>query len=385
MDRPIDSQTTTTPRIPDLLFQMVEQAPTGIYVVDDALLLQHVNRLAAPVFRSVQPLLGRDFADIIAQVCGSEIGANVVEVFRHTLETGEKYVSPTLIVLRHDLSEQQNYEWEIQRIALNNRRHCVVCYLRDVTSRLNIERALRESDERFLAVTARLAETERRKDEFLARLAHELRNPLAPISNAIQVMRLSDGLEEGIPELLDVMERQTSHLIQLVDDLVEMHDDQTIASSEGDGNGKLFEVSLLKDGKGIENANVINDRSLAKRIIPARRLIIVDDMRVARVTLERLLITMGQEVRSLDSGEKAFEAAMSAPPDFLVSDIGMPEMDGYELARKIRSEPKLRNVILVALTGYGQTSDQNLAKEAGFDCHLTKPAKVEDLRELLFR
>jgi len=106
---------------------------------------------------------------------------------------------------------------------------------------------------------------------------------------------------------------------------------------------------------------------------------------MARVTLERLLFTMGQNVKSVDSGQLAFESAMNDPPDFLISDIGMPDMDGYKLVRKIRSEPKLHQVILIALTGYGQSSDQKIAKQSGFDLHLTKPAKIEDLRGLLVR
>jgi CheY-like chemotaxis protein len=254
-----------------------------------------------------------------------------------------------------------------------------------VTSRLNTERSLREHEmaEEIRILKARLSEMDCRKNKFLATLAHELRNPLAPISNAIQVMRLSGRLAEGIPELLDVLERQTSHLIQLVDDLVEMHDSQTSALSEEPGNESLFEATLPMSSMEVIMAGAICESSQAQRINSVRRLIIVDDMRATRITLERLLTSMGQDVRSLESGKLAYEAAMSDPPDFLVSDIGMPEMDGFELARKIRSEPKLRNVILVALTGFGQGISQKRAKEAGFDCQLTKPVRVDDLRQLL--
>ncbi len=81
----------------------------------------------------------------------------------------------------------------------------------------------------------------------------------------------------------------------------------------------------------------------------------------------------------------ALDSVNQDPPDFIISDIGMPEMDGYELTRRIRSNPLLNNVILVALTGYGQSRDQQLAKAAEFDWHLTKPAKVNDLQNLLLR
>ena len=393
--------------------------------------------------------------------------------------------------------------------------------------------AERQMAEEMRMLSARLSEADRLKDEFLATLAHELRNPLAPISNAIQVMRMSDDLDEGIPALLDVMERQTSHLIRLVDDLldvsrisrgkielrleritlrqilltaieiarpkidelqhrlvwvdhasgielladpvrlsqvianllmnsskymvrggeifldvhrrprtavvsvrdtgvgipaemleqvfdmfvqieqnrphangglgiglalskklVEMHSGQIIAHSDGPGKGSCFEVTLPIPEECNQNnvsANEAMDNATCEAatfppmVVPHRKLLVVDDMRMARLTLETLLVRMGQQVRSVENGQSAFDAAMSDPPDILISDIGMPEMDGYELARKIRREPRLNNVVLVALTGYGQSADQDLAKEAGFDWHLTKPASFDDLREMLLR
>ena len=87
--------------------------------------------------------------------------------------------------------------------------------------------------------------------------------------------------------------------------------------------------------------------------------------------------------RTASSGKEALLHVDREPFDVIISDIGMPEMDGYELAGKLRKHPKTANVVLVALTGYGQDSDKLQAREAGFDFHLVKPASFDALRDLL--
>lgn len=376
----------------------------------------------------------------------------------------------------------------------------------DVTDLKNAETALKDAD--------------RRKDEFLATLAHELRNPLAPLSNALQVVRMSGDMNASMGELRDVMERQVSHLTRLVNDLmevsrisrgkielrrepvelsavirtaieisqplidearhrltvtvppeaifvdadhvrlsqvltnlltnaakymeagglielavrpddreavisvrdtglgipremlprvfemfaqmdhtrsreqgglgiglalakhlIEMHGGQIEARSDGLGKGSQFIVRLpVADDC---RRQIAEPASLGTLPLPARKVLVVDDTRAALFVLDKLLTAMGQRVRTVPDAASALEAARCDPPDIIISDIGMPGMDGYELARQLRQEPRLKDVVLVALTGYGQVSDRQRAKDAGFDHHIVKPVDVSDLRTLL--
>jgi CheY-like chemotaxis protein len=96
-----------------------------------------------------------------------------------------------------------------------------------------------------------------------------------------------------------------------------------------------------------------------------------------------LLKTMGQRVRTALSGEAALQIAREERPDVVISDIGMPDMNGYELAQWFRKDAALQGVALVALTGYGQDSDRERALEAGFNHHLVKPVSFKALQQLL--
>jgi CheY-like chemotaxis protein len=98
-----------------------------------------------------------------------------------------------------------------------------------------------------------------------------------------------------------------------------------------------------------------------------------------------LLRTSGHEVRVAYSGPAALEAAVEYQPDLVLMDVGMPGMDGYEVARRLRQQPRLQDVVIVAMTGYGQESDREQAQKAGFDHHLVKPVKSEELQEVLAR
>ena len=109
----------------------------------------------------------------------------------------------------------------------------------------------------------------------------------------------------------------------------------------------------------------------------------MDDTRVAVYTLGKLLEALGQEVLLAYDAGTALQTARVSQPDLVISDIGMPGMDGYELARQLRQLPELSSAVLVALTGYGQDSDRRRALESGFDAHLVKPVSVHDLQELL--
>lgn len=193
----------------ELLHVLIDRSPTGFYIVDSDLRISHMNADSqARAFRNVNPAIGRRLDDALRVLWPEPLASEVIERFRHTLETGEPYLSPGLDARRVDLGVVETYDWQLQRITMPDGRHAVVCYYYDTTTLRQIEYELRETD--------------RRKDEFLATLAHELRNPLAPIRNAMHYFR---RLRLGGPEaerMHQMMDRQFSHLVRLVDDLLEV-------------------------------------------------------------------------------------------------------------------------------------------------------------------
>ncbi|HJT75579.1 MAG TPA: PAS domain S-box protein, partial [Gemmataceae bacterium] len=369
-------------------------------------------------------------------------------------------------------------------------------------------------------ITAR-KEEDRRKDEFLALLAHELRNPLAPIRNGLQVLRLAGNDRQAVEQTRAVMERQLHHLVRLVDDLLDvsrisrgklrLHKERiTLAAAVGDAldvcealvkeRGHELTVALpgepvyvdadktrlaqalcnllsnavkysdrgsriwltaerqggeavirVKDtGVGIPApmlARVFDlftqvDRSLEKSqgglgvgltivkrlvelhggrveahsegvgkgsefvvrlpAVPApapeptgprdgtpaapavrRRVLVADDNKDAAETLGMILRASGHEVRTAHDGLSAVEAAASFRPDVVLLDIGMPKLNGYDACRRIREQPGAKDMVLVALTGWGQDEDRRRSREAGFDHHLVKPVEPGALDDLL--
>ena len=109
----------------------------------------------------------------------------------------------------------------------------------------------------------------------------------------------------------------------------------------------------------------------------------VDDNKDSAESLAVLLRTEGHEVFVASDGPTALEAAPDFRPDVVISDIGMPGMDGYELGRRLKALPGMEDVVLMALTGWGQETDRRNSREAGFDQHLAKPVKFEVLSKLL--
>jgi PAS domain S-box-containing protein len=384
------------------------------------------------------------------------------------------------------------------------------CFTRDITDRKRAEEALKEAD--------------RLKDEFLATLAHELRNPLGPISNAVQILRLTGGKGQANERVQETLERQVRHMIRLVDDLLEvsritrgklelrkerveltavvasaleasrplieaagheltvtlppdpvmleadpvrlaqvlvnllnnaakytdqggriwltaeqrgnevvvrvrdtgiglpaemlphifemftqvdrssrhaqgglgigltvvrslvhMHGGSAHAHSAGPGQGSEFTVRLpLAPAlpRGPQGRGQPVDGSLSKALLKCR-ILVVDDSRDEAESLAMLLNLMGSDVRVAHDGPAALEAMSSYQPAVVLLDIGMPGMDGYEVARRARRQPGLKDVTLIALTGWGQEEDRRRCREAGFDHHLVKPVDLEALQALL--
>jgi len=114
-----------------------------------------------------------------------------------------------------------------------------------------------------------------------------------------------------------------------------------------------------------------------------RRVLVADDNEDSAETLSLLLQSMGHEVRSAHDGLRAVEEAEDFRPDVALLDIGMPGLDGYEVARRIRARPWGAGVVLIALTGWGEDEDRRRSREAGFDRHLLKPVDINPLRDAL--
>src|SRR5882757_9845069 len=395
----------------------------------------------------------------------------------------------------------------------------------EVAERTRAEQALKAAD--------------RHKDEFLAMLAHELRNPLAPILNAVQLIRKKPLADPQLVWSRDVIERQLGHLTRLVDDLLDvsritrgkinltrerveiaalvtravetvqpliverghqftidvphepisvygdplrltqalgnvlanaakytertghitliarqsgdaveirvrdtgigipsallpmifdmftqlrsdpgrsqsglgiglalvrkllaMHGGTVTASSDGDGLGSEFLITLpvisnerarvsatadsRDNGHGASlGAPAAADASAAPQV--RRRILVADDNSDALESLATLLELGGHEVFSAANGALALESAEQNLPEVALLDIGMPKLDGYEVARRIRAQPWGRSITLVALTGWGQESDRRRSGEAGFDSHMVKPLDLDKLTELLGR
>jgi CheY-like chemotaxis protein len=113
------------------------------------------------------------------------------------------------------------------------------------------------------------------------------------------------------------------------------------------------------------------------------RILVIDDNDDGRSTMQELLELLGHAVELAEDGASGVEKALACDPDLALVDIGLPKIDGYEVARRIRARPNGARPWLVALTGYGQPDDRRMALEAGFDRHLVKPVSYDDLSNLL--
>ena len=388
----------------------------------------------------------------------------------------------------------------------------VAVIFKDITERTELQRRLKEQSDT-------LVDLHRRKDEFLAMLSHELRNPLAPISNAVHLLRLQAREDPLQLQARTMIERQLGQMTRLVDDLMEVsrittgrvhlrqdrvavagiveravetaspileqrrHEltvsvpegpiwlfgdagrlEQVVvnlltnaakyteeggrvwltASQEGDeavirvrdtgvgiapellprvfdlftqaersldraqgglgiglalvqrlvemhrgkveafsamGQGSEFVVRLPILGTPIPLPPIV--QASAPTAGGALRILVVDDNVDSAESLAMLLQTVGHEVQTAHDGPTGLTAALGFRPDAVLLDIGLPKMDGYEVARKIRLAPRLAATPLIALTGYGQESDRQRSREAGFDHHLVKPVDFEKLLRIL--
>jgi signal transduction histidine kinase/CheY-like chemotaxis protein len=212
------------------------------------------------------------------------------------------------------------------------------------------------------------------------------------------VIRVADsgiGIDrEALPRIFDMFSQPKAALdraegglgvgLALVKGLVKLHGGRVEAASGGSGHGSEFTVRLPLGGAAVESAGADSSPGAsASEAAPGRSILVADDNRDTADSLGALLRLHGHSVTVVYDGDAALSAFSSLEPQVAILDIGMPNRNGYEVAREIRSTERGARAILVALTGWGQDSDKERAAEAGFDHHFTKPTDIERLTALL--
>ncbi len=181
----------------------------------------------------------------------------------------------------------------------------------------------------------------------------------------------------------DERRRQLADGLTLVKSLVEMHGGTVEARSDGLGKGSEFAVRLPDLSAGEVVPAETDESADEPRALPRRRILVVDDLRPSAFIVAALLRSLAQEVRTAGSGAEALAMIEEEKPDLILSDVSMPGMNGYELAQEIRRRPEWIDICLVAVTGYGQESDRELAMDSGFNAHVVKPIGKSDIERLL--
>ena len=199
-------------------------------------------------------------------------------------------------------------------------------------------------------------------NESLAKIVHELRNPLAAFTSALHLLGAQPDRPDVVRQLVGMMSQQLNHLTRIVNDLSEI-------SRPSSRQSPLATEQLTADP--------------SPEPLPTLKIMLVDDNQSATHMMSRLLEKLGQVVNVAGSAAVALLQIPNFAPDIVISDIAMPGMSGYELARRICELKLPKRPYLVAITGYGQESDRQEALTAGFNMHLTKPVGVGALENLI--
>jgi PAS domain S-box-containing protein len=473
------------------------------YVLDTDGRFRYANpSLLALYDRPESEVIGHNLAEMGRT---DDVSKTFMEQVRHVAATGES--------VRHETPNQTRFAGRTFEYILtpvfdaNGRVEAIAGSSRDTTKRRATELAA--------------IEEARRKDEFIATLAHELRNPLAPIRNALEVARLAKGNDVAIEYAHGVMDRQMTHMVRLIDDLLDLsrlnlgrielkratfdlasvletametsrphiqqaeitltvdlpkqtvcvdadsdrlvqvfanlltnaakftprqgrvmlslvQEDSTAIvrvrdtgigmsaeilehvfdsfTQEGDAlnrteGGLGIGLTLVKglvelhggtveahsDGKGLgsefivrlpisTNASSSEPRKTRRNNTTAtnwHRILVVDDNKDSATSLSMMLNFMGHDTRTANDGLRGLEVAEQFRPDVCLLDIGMPNLNGYDMARRLRDESWGKDILLIALSGWGQEHDKERSSNAGFDLHLVKPIDPATLGAVL--
>jgi signal transduction histidine kinase/CheY-like chemotaxis protein len=212
------------------------------------------------------------------------------------------------------------------------------------------------------------------------------------------VLRVTDtgsGIERDmLPRIFDLFVQQPQTLdrsrgglglgLAIVRSLVELHGGRVSAASDGPGAGSEFTVRLPLEVFALKGRDHVARLQLPRRRgRTIGRVLIVDDNRDGAALLAEMLTAIGYETRFVHDGPTAFVVAEQFQPHIALLDLGLPVIDGFEVARRFASNPRLRRTRLVAVTGYGQVQDRAQSARAGFAAHLVKPVDIEQLRAVL--
>lgn len=223
--------------------------------------------------------------------------------------------------------------------------------------------------------------------ETVVRIELERRNSHAEL----RVIDQGDGIpEEHVRRVFEPFEQLGKKSVSsegglglgltVAESLVRLHDGTIDARSEGIGKGSEFFVSLPLAQLGSQSSTVCESQQKSQN---SYRIVIIEDNRDARETLELLLKDDGYDVASADTGDEGLVLVKEFKPDVAIIDIGLPGLDGYSVARSIRTTSIGEGMFLIALTGFGQVEDREAALAAGFNSHLTKPVNLKELEEVL--
>jgi len=169
--------------------------------------------------------------------------------------------------------------------------------------------------------------------------------------------------------------------LTLARSLVQLHGGTICACSDGEGKGSSFQVRLPLTAAPAETEQRGGESS--PRFTRGKKIVVVEDSEDSRELLCEFLKRAGYDCHAADSGPGALELIERERPDIALLDVGLPEMDGFEVARRVRKTPSIAKTVLIALTGYGRASDLETSREAGFDRHLVKPVVLEQLLAVL--
>ena len=496
---------------------LLEQAPiaTALMMGPD-----HVFEIANPLYRSMvgRDVLGLSYSDAFPELRGTELPAILDRVYAHGLPFVTEEMLVPLVMTPGGPAEDRFFKFNLEPTRnADGDVYGMMAVAIDVTEQVRARRALEQTNTERARLLADAEAAARAKDEFLAMLGHELRNPLAPILTSLDLMKLKEPAH--LARERDIIERQAVHLVHLVDDLldvsrvvqgkivlkktrlalhdvvaravetasplleqkaqkltvdvpqdgldvdadivrlsqvlanlltnaakysgsgahigvrarqdgddvvvevvddgmgiapeqlprlfetffqgprsadraegglglglalvkslVELHGGSVRARSEGVGRGSTFEVRLARATGAIKPS--APPRPSAARIAAARaavRVLLVDDNTDAAELFAEYLSSVGYDVRTAHDGPSALEVAAVFRPTVAVLDIGLPVMDGYELATRLRERFGDETPRLIAMTGYGQQEDRENSRRAGFERHLVKPVDAHAL------